>query len=322
MKECSVDEIMAKLQAPFPSADIEWRVQQVFTSQDGRIWAKVLAYVTNRAIQKRLDEVFGPGGWKNEFRDFQGGILCTISCLINGQWVSKTDGAEKTAFESFKGGLSSAMKRAAVQWGIGRYLYDLPVAIVEVFKQKKEGAIRIVDKKNNISGYWLPPKLPDWALPEKEATSQKEKPLKNQQTSAKNKPPVYQDANRRKLVNGIENILKDVGLKQKPDWIMRLFKRINPTLNQTSLIEIYQNATLEELEHYYSVLRPVHDLKIVADYYKVALKDVLRYVQDLIPQHKVDSLISCFTHVTMDHVKQVVEFIKEDLQNGSLQQIA
>ena len=41
--------------------------------------------------------------------------------------------------EAIKGGLSNAMRRAAVQWGIGRYLYDLPQQWVPVddYKQFK-----------------------------------------------------------------------------------------------------------------------------------------------------------------------------------------
>ena len=38
---------------------------------------------------------------------------------------NKWDAAENTQVEAVKGGRSGAMKRAAVQWGIGRYLYNL-----------------------------------------------------------------------------------------------------------------------------------------------------------------------------------------------------
>ena len=37
----------------------------------------------------------------------------------------KYDGAENTDIEPVKGGLSDSFKRAAVLWGIGRYLYDM-----------------------------------------------------------------------------------------------------------------------------------------------------------------------------------------------------
>ena len=44
---------------------------------------------------------------------------------MDGGWVAKADGAGDTAHEAEKGGISDAFKRAAVQWGVGRYLYRL-----------------------------------------------------------------------------------------------------------------------------------------------------------------------------------------------------
>jgi hypothetical protein len=38
-------------------------------------------------------------------------------------WISRCDGADDTNIEGAKGGLSDAFKRAAVKFGIGRYLY-------------------------------------------------------------------------------------------------------------------------------------------------------------------------------------------------------
>jgi len=38
-------------------------------------------------------------------------------------WVTKSDGADDSSIESAKGGISDSLKRAAVQYGIGRYLY-------------------------------------------------------------------------------------------------------------------------------------------------------------------------------------------------------
>ena len=114
-----------RLQDFFHPEDIEWKVGAV--TKD-RKHGMAMAYLTNRAIQDRLDEVCGPENWRNEFRPGPaGGVLCGISIRINGEWITKWDGSENTAYESVKGGLSTSMKRAAVQWGIGRYLYKLPV---------------------------------------------------------------------------------------------------------------------------------------------------------------------------------------------------
>ena len=60
--------------------------------------------------------------------------LCGISIWDSEKegWVTKWDGADDTAIEPIKGGLSGAMKRAAVQWGIGQYLYDIDDMWVDI----------------------------------------------------------------------------------------------------------------------------------------------------------------------------------------------
>lgn len=154
-----------KLAEPFKESDIEWRVQSCRNTDKGP-WARVLAYVTNRAIQNRLDEVCTPAGWQNEYRPAPcGGVMCGISILCDGQWITKWDGADNTDIEQVKGGLSDSMKRAAVQWGIGRYLYNLDADYAVI---SDKGKYYHDDKKQNIRFRWNPPKLPAWALPKGE----------------------------------------------------------------------------------------------------------------------------------------------------------
>ena len=157
------------LNAPFPVEDIEWRIQQS-GEKSGRPWAMVLAYVTNRAIMERLDSTFGMYSWKNEFTAGpNGGLLCGISVFHNDEWITKWDGADNTQIESIKGGLSSAMKRCAVQWGIGRYLYNLDVHFAKFHPQGKHST-----KIGSSYHKWDAPALPVWALP-KQHLSDKQK---------------------------------------------------------------------------------------------------------------------------------------------------
>lgn len=156
---------LSRLRDPFPADDIEWRVQQA-GEKNGRPWARVLAYVTNRAIMERLDEAVGPDSWQNVFKEGPaGGVVCGLSVRVvradgSTEWVTKWDGAENTDVEPVKGGLSGAMKRAAVMWGVGRYLYDL-----------EEGWARVHDGgRHSAKGKdgwfkWDPPELPAWAVP-------------------------------------------------------------------------------------------------------------------------------------------------------------
>lgn len=148
-------EELKKLQEPFLESEIEWRVGS--TNSD-KTKGLALAYVTNRAIQNRLDDVFGIFGWKNEFKNWTSNSqLCGISVKDHetDEWITKWDGAENTDFEPIKGGLSDSMKRAAYQWGIGRYLYNLDSVWVQI---KQHGKSYVIEK-----GCY--PKLPSWALP-------------------------------------------------------------------------------------------------------------------------------------------------------------
>lgn len=150
-----------KLREPFPSSDIEWRVGRAGKNQKG-VWAMCLAYVTNRAIMERLDEVCGPGNWRNEYKEAPaGGVLCGLSVRVGDEWVTKWDGADNTEMEAVKGGLSGAMKRAGVQWGIGRYLYHLD----EGWATINSNGAHFGKTKDGESFRWDPPGLPEWALP-------------------------------------------------------------------------------------------------------------------------------------------------------------
>lgn len=162
---------LSKLKEPFKKEDIEWRLQQCGETRDGKIWGKCLAYITSRAVQERLDEVCGPDGWKSDIRKDGNAYLCTLSIRTKQEdgsveWISRTDGADATDIESVKGGISGAIKRAAVQFGIGRYLYDLPEGWVTVCENGIYGG----KTKEGRWFKWNPPTLPEWALPKEDAS--------------------------------------------------------------------------------------------------------------------------------------------------------
>ena len=208
-----------KLKEPFSADDIEWRVQRSGTNSKGP-WAMVLAYVTARAIQDRLDDVCGPENWYNAFMPGpSGGVLCGISIKCETGWITKWDGAENTQIESVKGGLSDSTKRAAVQWGIGRYLYSLKAGWANFHKDGDHS-----DKIDGTYYSWFPPELPDSALPREQNQSGDGKPTAPPQKEydpTRNKqghkiPPgdqVRNDAQRptQKQLDTIHGVGKDIG---------------------------------------------------------------------------------------------------------------
>ena len=143
--------IFSELSKPFGQSDIEWRAGA--TNQD-KTRALALAYITSRAVMDRLDEVVGPENWRDEYQPGpDGGLICGLSLRLDDEWITKWDGAENTLVEEVKGGLSGAYKRAAVKWGIGRYLYKLDRVWVPCELTGKTVVLKMI------------PPLPDWALP-------------------------------------------------------------------------------------------------------------------------------------------------------------
>ncbi len=162
---------LAKLARKFKPDELEWRIGRSGKGPRG-VYANLLCYVTNRAIMDRLDEVVGPGNWQNEFKPWgDKSQLCGISIRIGDTWVTKWDGASNTAVEAVKGGLSDSMKRAAVQWGIGRYLYKMgdTWAVVSVEAPKSRDGWNYAKLKDGSGFYWKEPqleKIAPWAMPE------------------------------------------------------------------------------------------------------------------------------------------------------------
>jgi hypothetical protein len=165
-------DLREKLTAPFDPSQIEWRVQQAGTSQDGSVWCMVLAFVDARALQNRLDEVFTPFGWSDAYTPYGDDFICTLTVEVEGKLVSKQNGASKTQVEGFKGGISNSFKRVCASgYGIGRYLYDLDTMFAETSSTKQSGdnwvQASFKDKKTNqFVKYWYKkPQLPEFAKP-------------------------------------------------------------------------------------------------------------------------------------------------------------
>lgn len=128
--------IFDRLRMPFPTSAISWRVGST-SERDGKVYGLPLAYIDARDVMERLDDVVGPENWADRYpANHTTKTICALGIRIDGEWVFKEDGAGDTDFEADKGALSDAFKRAAVRWGIGRYLYDLKSEWVEMDQSK------------------------------------------------------------------------------------------------------------------------------------------------------------------------------------------
>ena len=146
MEQKDARTIQRELARPFAPEDLEWRLQKTL---EDKLRGIAVPYVTNRAIQARLDDVVGPDGWYNEYKPWhragqKDSQLCGISIYFPERgFITKWDGAEDSDIESVKGGLSDSMKRAAVQWGIGgRVLYSMDTVWVDIEKLGRSWIIK------------------------------------------------------------------------------------------------------------------------------------------------------------------------------------
>lgn len=145
-----VKEITEKLKAYFPEEDIQWRITA--TTQD-KTKGLAAPYLDTRAIQKRLDDTVGIDGWKVSYRPIEDGFICSLSLKLNGEWITKEDGANMTDYEKIKGGISGAFKRTASSgFGLGRYIYDIPLTWIKI---KKQGNSYVPDEKISLSSIYI-----------------------------------------------------------------------------------------------------------------------------------------------------------------------
>lgn len=113
----------------------QWRVQS-FSKQ--KPTATCVAYIDARDVMELLDEVVKPENWQSDYKSVDGQMFGGIGILIDGWWVWKWDTGSESNVEKEKGQASDSFKRAAVKWGIGRFLYDLEVKTVKSSEPKKD----------------------------------------------------------------------------------------------------------------------------------------------------------------------------------------
>jgi len=118
-------EIVEALAKEFDPAEVDVKVQAL--AKD-RTRGQVVAYIDARTVLDRLDEVVGPGHWQDSYEiiaDRQDGErrLVEVRCRLTIMGITKEDVGEG---DSAKAAFSDALKRAAVKFGVGRYLYRLP----------------------------------------------------------------------------------------------------------------------------------------------------------------------------------------------------
>lgn len=126
------------LAAPFGANEVHFKPGVVSGTR-----ALALAYVDARAIQDRLDDVLGVEGWQDDYQILpDGSVICRLRLRLGDDWVTKVDvgspSEQPDSGDRVKAAFSDALKRAAVKFGIGRYLYRLPGQWVDYDPKRRQ----------------------------------------------------------------------------------------------------------------------------------------------------------------------------------------
>ena len=127
------DVNLKELAEPMP---YKWRIQSYSKNKPA---ASCVAYIDARDVQQRLDDVCGPENWQVKYEVINNRLFASIGIKCGEEWVWKQDVGTESNMEKEKGQASDAMKRAAVNWGVGRFLYSLKIIYLKANAVKSDG---------------------------------------------------------------------------------------------------------------------------------------------------------------------------------------
>lgn len=116
--------LLPLLKKPIPS---QWRVQS-FSKKKAQ--ATVMSYIDQRDLMDVLDE-YCEYGWQKKYEEVSGNLFCYIGInMPDGTVHWRSDCGVESQADKEKGQASDAAKRAGVNWGVGRFLYEMGVEYV------------------------------------------------------------------------------------------------------------------------------------------------------------------------------------------------
>ena len=156
-----IAQVIADLEVPFDPSVIEWRVTNTVKN---KARGQVIPYADQRAYTDRLNALFTPSGWTRKYAvntnaNFQRGtdqktvakVIVTCELTIFGLGSHSATGEEWADDENAATAAEAqAFKRAAVCFGLGRYLYYFTGTWVDLDERKRPKTI---------------PQLHGWATP-------------------------------------------------------------------------------------------------------------------------------------------------------------
>jgi len=119
----------------------KWRVQAF---SKFKATAQCVAYIDARDVMDILDKVCSADNWQDDYKLIDGKLFAGIGIKSDTGWIWKWDTGVESNIEKEKGQSSDAFKRAAVKWGIGRFLYSLKIHNVASNEKKLVITLRML----------------------------------------------------------------------------------------------------------------------------------------------------------------------------------
>jgi len=148
-------EVLDALADYFPEEEVDWKAQALTKDH---LRALVVCYIDARSVINRLNRVVG-GDWSFDWealppegqrRIVKGRLtVCGVSRSDVGEYA--IDPQHEYEMEPYKAAVSDALKRAAVHFGIGAYLYSIPAVWVDYDDTKRQ-----IKNKPRIPPQFLP----------------------------------------------------------------------------------------------------------------------------------------------------------------------
>jgi hypothetical protein len=152
MTDKLTQELLERLAEPFRSDQVRWKPQVV--TDAGK--ALAVPYVDPRVVTERLDQVAG-GDWSFHWEPLgvQGDRLVVKSSLtilgVTREDVGEHVLSDREQADPWKSAVSDALKRAAVHFGVGRYLYWLEAVWCNYDRRRREFVDEpYIDEQGNV----------------------------------------------------------------------------------------------------------------------------------------------------------------------------
>jgi hypothetical protein len=125
--------LLPLLKKPIPHS---WRVQSYSKNKPV---ATVMAYIDQRDLMDVLD-AYCEYGWQKKYEEVAGNLFCSIGINMPDSTIQwRSDCGVESNQDAEKGRASDAAKRAGVNWGVGRFLYDMKIQYVTTNAKKDAG---------------------------------------------------------------------------------------------------------------------------------------------------------------------------------------